>query len=342
MATAKTECSELSVGFGLLGINSPASADYTTVATKFDETLSQPVFARFIETYPTLPLYSAMKDVGLRLRSVYQPFLNLERVQWTGGDLQAATMSTAKDLLARNIPISVKADSRVVGNPSPYNLFKATPQASGQAKGMGSWYLEAAPVEYQAFYETARSYVGLDSPLSVQEFEASRNKRQFVKALQEAGNIEDPQFQTRYLVLARKVSQVSAEIFQTNYENAMNSPVRNTTLERMAKMFFRMNAVDYLLCGVDGNGQFAVVIPDLTTWLKTWRFKSIEAKPALSKGQSIVNFEIICERKKTGETYCANFHAEVRWSHGKFSSVEGKLYREFNWTDVPFFEDVIR
>ena len=283
-----------------------------------------------------------MLNVGRSLRASYPLFHNLDTLRWLGPERQATTTVTARDLQAVNVPISVKAESRVVGNPSPYNIFIATPQASAQAKGMPSWYLQALP-EYQAFYSFAREATRLtDLPELVQDFEQSRNKRplidnwkinKFQNRLPEAKNL--------YEALSHRVAGISAETFNTNLEKTLASHIRGTVMERIAKMFFRMNAVEYILCGIDGSNEFAVQIPSLTSWLQQWQFESISAAPDLTRGQPVVDFEIICLNKRTKEVYTARFHAEVRWSHGKFSSVEGKLYKEFNWADLPFFESLI-
>ena len=141
--------------------------------------------------------------------------------------------------------------------------------------------------------------------------------------------------------MCQKVSQSSADIFNDHLAGSLKSKMRGAVLERIAKMFFRMNAVEYILCGVDEKNKFAVLIPDLTTWLQSWQFDNINAIPNLEKEQSIVDFEILCTNRATKDSYMAKFHAEIRWSHGKFSSVEGKLYKEFNWIDLPFFSIIL-
>ena len=341
MATAKTECSELSIGLGLLGFSNPTEINYAQIVSKFEGSLSESKFKSFVKTYPSDGVYASMNNAGIRLRNNYPLFHDLDSIRWTGGDRQAKTMSTAKDLLAVHVPISVKAESRVVGNPSPYNLFVATPQGSAQAQGMTSWYLETARDDYQAFYAFSRSALGLNTlPENVGDFEASNHKRSLIRSLVNLGENYMEEFQDLYLRLCRRVSQASADVFNNNLNNSLRSHIRSTVLERIAKMFFRMNAVEYVLGGIDGRAEFAVVIPDLTTWLQTWQFEGINAIPALDKEQSIVDFEILCRNKTTKDTYLANFHAEIRWSHGKFSSVEGKLYKEFNWNGLPFFSAV--
>jgi hypothetical protein len=87
--------------------------------------------------------------------------------------------------------------------------------------------------------------------------------------------------------------------------------------------------------------EFAVKIPDLTAWLQDWGFEQIDASPDLGRGQSVVDFAITCRRKDGTDSYLARFHTEVRYSHGKFSSVEAKTYKEFNWVSLPFFDVIL-
>jgi hypothetical protein len=345
MATAKTETTELSLGFGLLGLT-PGTLTYDQIAKKFTGSLSKTAFDRFLEEFRKDRLYMRMHEVGRRLRELHPPFRHLEFLVWSGPDRQAATTSTAKDLFAANTPISVKAESGVVGNPSPYNLFIATPQGGAQARGMGSWYVETALNEYQALFSYARNATGLDSgiealPADVTEFEKSRNKKLLRDRLKLLSAQESDRFFALYIEMCRKVSTKSAELSNAHFTESLSSKTKNTVLEHIAKMFFRMDAVPYLLAGIDGRKEFAVSIPDLTKWKKTWQFEGIKAIPDLNRSQSVVDFQMTYSNSTTGELYTAEFHTEIRWSHGKFSSVEGKLYKEFNWINLPFFETII-
>lgn len=346
MATAKTETTELAVGFGLLGYSDPSNLLFDQIAKNFDASLDERTFSRFRIEFSKDKLYKRMHEVGLKLRDVYAPFKDLTNIIWSGPERQAATTSTAKDLFAANVPISVKAESRVVGNPSPYNLFVATPQGSAQARGMGSWYVETALNDYQSLYFFAKQATALDSgdvslPEVVGEFENSRAKKLLQQRIKDLNSEQIREFQALYVQMCKVVSIKSAVLFNSHLKTSLFSRTRNTVMEHIAKMFFRMNAVPYLLAGIDSRKEFAVHIPDLTTWKRTWRFEKVEAVPDLNRLQSVVNFQIECLNRENGERFTANFHAEVRWSHGKFSSVEGKLYKKFNWVDLPFFERII-
>lgn len=94
-----------------------------------------------------------------------------------------------------------------------------------------------------------------------------------------------------------------------------------------------------MLAGLDEGNPFAVRLLDITNWKKEWVVKSITAIPLPDRGQSIVNMILEVEKKLTRARYQLPFHVEIRWSHGKFcGNPEGKLYKEFHWRDVPFYQ----
>ena len=127
MASPKTEATELSVAFGMLGYSNPLDTTYREVQSNFQGTMSQEKYQTYIAEYPENGLYQRMLNAGARIRAEYPPFARLSEIRWLGAERQAATVSTARDLQALNMPISIKAKSQVVANPSPYNLFIATP-----------------------------------------------------------------------------------------------------------------------------------------------------------------------------------------------------------------------
>ena len=62
MATAKTECSELSLGFGLLGYGNPSEINYVDIASKFGGSLAEAKFNSFVRTYPSNRIYVSMNS----------------------------------------------------------------------------------------------------------------------------------------------------------------------------------------------------------------------------------------------------------------------------------------
>ncbi len=93
----------------------------------------------------------------------------------------------------------------------------------------------------------------------------------------------------------------------------------------------------------DGN-PFAVEVPDVTKWFEQWKFTDIKAKADTDRKECVVGFVLKLTSKENNKVKVIElpYHAELRWSHGKFcGNPEGKLYKDFKWVDVPFFKKVI-
>ena len=117
MPSAKTETSELSVAFGILGMDPTHVYPQSEIDLRFDDSLSEEKFAAFRAEYKRNPaLYNRLLRVGWTMRNRHLPFKRAGVVKWTGPFHQASTTSVAKDLLVANTPISVKTESNVVAN----------------------------------------------------------------------------------------------------------------------------------------------------------------------------------------------------------------------------------
>jgi len=141
--------------------------------------------------------------------------------------------------------------------------------------------------------------------------------------------------------MCHKVAKASADEFNNNLAS-LRLNVRSAVFESIVKQFFRINTVPYILAGLDVGREFAVKIPDLTFWKSQWRLLNVKADPDLSRGQSFVYIQLEFGNKTTRERHIFIFHIEIRWSHGKFcGNPEGKLYKEFNWSSVPFYSLIV-
>lgn len=344
MPSPKTEATELSVAFGLLGLD-PLDTDEASLPDLFEETLALDKFRQFKQNILNdRPYYERLISIGRTIRQCYGPFSGLRSLKWEGPEQQANTTTGAKDLLAARIPVSVKADSDVVLNPSPYNLFECIPLGLAIAQDTQNWYAEVAPSEFQELYASVRRASGQGSA-TVDEFEtsATRGDRKRVQSAIESMDTRiRAQFDSLYKHMCRRVALESAVRFNTNLARSLRGQSRNSVLEVIGRNFFRLNGSTYILCGSDHGCELGVEIPDLTSWKKVWRIRDVCATPDLERLQSVVNFEVIYEQRETGRVHRALYHSEIRWSHGKFcGSPEAKLYKEFRWLEVPFFNRVI-
>ncbi len=345
MPSIKTECTELSVGFGILGIKNVLDLTQRQIEAYFEGTLSVEKYDRFKGEFPRKEaLYKRMYNVGYGLRTSYTLFKNVSSLQWAGPQQQSRTTAVAKDLIVANTAVSVKENSNIVHNPSPYNLFQAIPSGQVKAQGSDNWFLEQAPYEYQELYDFIRNRGLGHFPEDVSEFErfTKRKDRQPIKdTIKQFSDDEEPAFTKLYLRMCHKVAEVSAEIFNSNYSSSMQGRSRSAVIERIMQSFFRMNSIDYLLGGIDKKKGFAVIVPEITRWNREWTITDIVASPELDKRQSRVHFSVLFRNRQSKESFEANFHAQIRWKHGKFqSNPEAPLYKNFTWEDLPFFKSI--
>lgn len=345
MATKKTEATELSVGFGILGVNPlDKKAD---IQNLFIDSLPAQKWYDFQKEYSRdEKLYKKFFELGLQLRVIR--FKNVMQLVWAGPQQQAATASGAKDLFipSLNMPISVKNDSNIVLNASPHNLFRSLPQGKVFASRAEHWFLEKDPTGYQQLYEFTRNLFYKELPYDANDFESQISRvgrdefQDFVT--KELTDQAQMQFEVLYIAMCNNVAQNSATEFNEHLNN-LPSNEKSAVYEIIMRQFFRLDTVPYLLVGLDKRKGFAVQIPDLTTWKRQWRVENVKAVQDLERGQSIVNMTIATSDKKNKSiVYEFGFHVEIRWSHGKFcGNPEGKLYKSFSWATVPFFENLI-
>lgn len=344
MPSAKTEASELSVAFGILGLDPAGSYSQDEIEQYFDGSLTRDKYEKYRAEYKKKPeLYKRLYQVGLTMGEHHSPFRQARVVQWTGPQQQASTTSVAKDLLVANTPISVKTESNVVANLSPSNMLVNLPGGTAPSSREDNWYLTTCPVEFQALYTFVRELrSGLQYlPKDVQSFEetASRaDRKKIQKILKESTKQENEEFTDRYLGLCHRVAETSAEMFNETLARSLKTGARRAVLENIARWFFRLNAVRYVLCGIDRKEEFALIVPELTSWFREWDLAEVIAKPDPTRGQSVVDFEVLCRKKDNRHEQRIPYHAEIRWSHGRFSGTpESKLYKDFPWRTLPFF-----
>ncbi len=342
MPSLKTLTSELSVGFGIVGVSDPTESSLN-IETLFDETLDEVTYQRFVTEYSSnTRLYSRLVQCGLNLRQTAFP--KAAQVRWTGSEQQPASVTVAKDLYVPvyNTYISIKVNSHVAANPSPFNLFRNLPQGLAFTSVSPDWYLETNPDGLQEVYAAAARNYPEELPGTIQEFYETvkrDDRRPFQKYINEEMTPEDEAvFNKIYRRFNYRVAEVSANEFN-HHISQLPTNRRNAVYEGIIQRFFRINSTPYYLTGIDRGRLFGVKIPDIARWKRDWRLVRINASPNKNSKQSEVNFGMEVQNRSTRVSTPLPFHAEVRFSHGKFcGNPESKLYKEFRWSEVPFFE----
>ncbi|MBI1300014.1 protein kinase [bacterium] len=345
MASLKTECTELSVGFGLLNVK-PQGLTSSQIETYFEGTLSFDKYRKFLREFiKSEDYYRRFWAIGFNLRGKESSFANLQTVRWEGPTQQANTVSMAKDLVAQNTAISVKADSNVVFNLSLHSLFISIPSGSQTSARSENWYYKIAPDAFQAFYSCVRNKLAPDYPENAADYllqvKGKKNRKRLANAIKQLAGEEAKECNRLYLEMCHEVAERSADLFNNSFAQSLNGPAKIAVIEQVIRNLFRIGDTSYILCGLDKNQEFAVKIPDLTTWKREWQFRDLVASPDLSRGQSVVDFVLNVETKRPRKPYTLGFHVQIRWGHGKLNgNPEAKFYKEFVWTDVPFLESI--
>ncbi len=353
MPSLKTALTELSLALGLLGYDW-ASAPFSELGKMLSSSTNQEkllFLAR--EVYDTCRTQEKHEDlcqkfisIGRKLRHNYPLFREIHQILWTGPERTGRTVSLARDLEVNSVPVSVKAESNIVFNLSPANLFWNLPDGSqfGTSK-RENWYLLQSPDLYAELYRLIKNPAGLPFA-TVEDFEREarreiRKKLQnFLRREAQSNSKLWKKFLEVYHNMCQEVATKSAEEFNRRFRR-LKGKARQVSSELAGKVFFRLNAVRYILAGMDRREEMALEIPDVSSWRRHWEVQNIYAYPELHRRQSVVGFEITIRGKNFPREKTLKFHAEIRWSHGKFSgSPEAKLYKDFAWKEVPFFKKI--
>ena len=348
MPSIRTEASELAVGFGILQLDPSQQLHPDEIDKYFEGSLSREKYTDFLQEYPGKEnLHLRMHRVGSKLRSAEPLFASVSSLRWAGPDRQAATATASSDLLVANTPVSVKAISNVVANPSPHNLLYNLPSGLAFAKNEQNWYLHQDPTGFQALYKYVRgSHSQLSHlPATIRDFEekASSSDRKLVQGtIKNYSAGQRAQFQNLYISMCHNVARKSADAFNFRISTSLNSTSKSAVIEYLMKWFFRLDSISYVLCGIDGSSEFGVRIPSITQWKSEWNLNSLDAAPDLKRRQSVVDFELKFSNRSSQVTSSAAFHTELRCSHSRFcGSPEAKLYKEFHWRDLPIFQSLL-
>lgn len=349
MSDSKTTASELSVAFGILELDPLDSLGESQLLSRFGNTLDYQVYLSFCDTYRNeRQRYTRFFDLGLNIRRRYGQFrgASIYSVRWNGPEHESSTVSLPIDLIVANTPISVKDESDVIYNRSPYNMLVRLPQGYGDVKRSDNWFVLTAPDEYQYLYEYAQQVWGSEYPADVTVYHATTSEesreefRRRIKAAEKAKAQTFQEYRRRYEIFCNAVAQRSAAIFNEHYLASRSQRGGNAVNELVLRNLLRLGDVNCIICGVDKRRTSAVEMPSLSDWLRNWRVRSCEATidTRIVRKQPVIKLILTYEHRTSRRIYNLDFRVELRWSHGRFcGNPEAKLYKEFQWNEaVPF------
>ncbi len=110
-----------------------------------------------------------------------------------------------------------------------------------------------------------------------------------------------------------------------------------TTVSRREEMLWRLlrlGPAPYFVLGSSAVGPMRLRIGTPWDWKQSFRLASFEVGPARA-GQPRVDWRAVVVEKAGGTQRDVKGHVEVRWAHGRFSSVEAKIYLDTPHAEVP-------
>lgn len=306
MPRLETEISELATALGTLGLDLGAGLETCPDQV---HNVAETTWTRLRDAYETgahRRLFTSSWANGrafLLARDGLRGRLPI-RVEWKGPDRQVEQDPIPADLRIDNVfLVSIKSRSAVLWNRSPAQVFNRTPMAL-------HWYEETAPAEYEALYQAARKWTGMDR-LPVRASQLTRAEG--LELGRHLPTREWPEsLKGLYLTMADTCSTETA----ARWNAALTAPAKR---EQTAWWLLRLAPAPYFLLGDSVRAPLRIRVDTPWDWRQLWKFRNLHIRPAHGAGQPQVEWEIHVEDRQTGEQRQAAGYVEMRWSHGRFS-----------------------
>ncbi len=246
-------------------------------------------------------------------------------IEWKGSHQPPGFDFLPADLRIDHVyVVSCKYRSRILTNSSPSNLFERRLADRTAAPDPTSWYETCASDEYQHFYSCVRRHVGQALlPPAVQELTPAHIER-----IRLACRGVWP---ARLAEVWREFSLAVAEESTRRWALGLESAARR---EEMLWRLLRLSAAPYFILGASNAGPMRLRIGTPWDWRQLFLLNDFSVEP-IPAGQPKVSWSAqLTEKDGAGQREVAG-HVEVRWAHGRFSSVEAKVYLDTPHAEVP-------
>lgn len=328
MADLLTEITEVVTGLGMTGFDSLPAAltarpavmhnvtddHWDRLKVAFEEGLHQGAFATAWENGRA---FFESPD-GLRRRI---PIV----IEWKGSHQPPGFEFLPVDLRIDHVYlVSCKYQSKILANSSPSNLFQRRLADRTSNADTTSWYALCAPEEYEHFYSCVRRYVGQHLlPATPQELKPGEVRRIRL----ECGGAWPQRLAPLWAEFSLAVATASAALWL----HELQAPARR---EEMLWRLLRLSSSSYFILGSSDGGALRLRIGTPWDWRQNLSLKHLHIT-AIPAGQPKVSWSAELVEKDSGAERQVDGHVEIRWAHGRFSSVEAKIYLDTPHPDVP-------
>lgn len=327
MPELRTEITEIVTGLGMTGLATiddalaarPATIRNVTAAhwSQLDAARAAGAYAaQFGDAWANGRAFLESPD-GLRGRL---PAL----IEWKGAQHPPGFELIPADLRVDHVYlVSCKYQSRILSNSSPSNLFDRRLADRAAGPGADSWFQTCAPDEYSHFYDCVRWHIGQSLLPSTPE----DLKHGDLVRIRQACSRRWPD------VLIPHWEEFSLAVATASAKRWLAEIPTRARQEEMLWRLLRLSPAPYFILGASDSGPLRLRIGTPWDWRQGFRLKKLVITPTVA-GQPRVAWSATVERRLDGAVDQTEGHIEIRWAHGRFSSVEAKIYLDTPHADV--------
>ncbi|MGI9578510.1 MAG: hypothetical protein ACR2OH_09945 [Microthrixaceae bacterium] len=246
-------------------------------------------------------------------------------IEWKGPQRQPGYDTLPADLRVDHVYlVSCKYRSSILANSSPVNLFVRRLADRTSGSDATSWYVTSAPDEFQHFYSCVRRHVGLYLlPANHEQLTPAQTDR--IRAA--CAGAWPPALVPQWQEFSLAVAKASADRWRKELST-------ETRREEMLWRLIRLGPAPYFVLGSSARGPMRIRIGTPWDWKQAFTLRSfdVNASPA---GQPRVDWRATVVETAGGTQRDVAGHVEIRWAHGRFSSVEAKIYLDTPHAEVP-------
>jgi hypothetical protein len=328
MPDLRTEITEIVTGLGMTGIDGlPEALDRRPAVMR---NVTSDHWRRLDDAYETAAHEATFRASWANGRAfLHSPDGLRGRVpaviEWKGTHRPPGVEFLPTDLRVDHVYlVSCKYRSKILTNSSPENLFVRCLADRSVRPDPVSWYATCAPGAYEHFYACVRRFVGQallpPDPRQLTDIDKGRIRLA-------CGRSWPPCLADVWAELSFAVAEASAN----RWAREMPSLPRQ---EEMLWRLLRLNAACYFVLGSSAEGAMRLRIGTPWDWRQRFTLHELVVG-AVPAGQPKVTWTAWLTERPSGELRRVEGHVEIRWAHGRFSSVEAKVYLDTPHAEVP-------
>lgn len=323
-----TKITEIVTGLGMTGLDDLPQALTTRPATVRNVTADQ--WSELENAYSQGQHPAAFAVAWMNGRALYESPDGLRgrvplSIEWKGAHQPPGFEFLPVDLRIDHVYlVSCKYQSKILANSSPSNLFLRRLADRTARPDTTSWYERCAPEEYQHFYDCVRRHIGQQSLPPIPRL-LTRGHVQRIR------NECRGTWPAPLLPLWAELSGAVATASASKWLEQLDTPARR---EEMLWRLLRLSSSSYFVLGSSDLSHLRLRIGTPWDWRQNFKLQRLHVA-AFPAGQPRISWSAQALEFGSGRLREVRGHVEIRWAHGRFSTVEAKIYLDTPHSQVP-------